>query len=377
MRPPSRGPKILMTTDAVGGVFGYSVTLARTLAARGCRVHLVVTGPAPRLHQRELLAALDGVEVEVLDLALEWLDPDGADLARAARTLAVLARRVAPDVVHLNSYREAQYDWPAPVVVVAHSCVTSWWRACRAADPDEPRWRTYAAHVAGGLAAADVWVAPTAAHRAMVRALHRPPRHGLVIWNGIKPLGARPAKEAFILAAGRLWDEAKNIAVLARAGDRVAWPVRIAGPTTSPDAAAGRQCVEGRVELLGELHQHALHAEMRRAAIFAAPALYEPFGLAVAEAASAGCALVLSDISSLRELWEGAALFIDPKDPIAVANGCERLRQDEALRLRLQRAAVARARRYAAEPMADASLNIYRDLRRSTRMQADTAEMPA
>ena len=39
-------------------------------------------------------------------------------------------------------------------------------------------------------------------------------------------------------------------------------------------------------------------------------ALYEPFGLAVLEAAQAGCALVLSDIPTFRELWDGAALFV-------------------------------------------------------------------
>ena len=39
---------------------------------------------------------------------------------------------------------------------------------------------------------------------------------------------------------------------------------------------------------------------------------YEPFGLAVLEAAQAGCALVLSDIPTFRELWDGAAMFVPP-----------------------------------------------------------------
>lgn len=43
--------------------------------------------------------------------------------------------------------------------------------------------------------------------------------------------------------------------------------------------------------------------------IYVHPALCEPFGLAVVEAAQAGCALVLSEIAPLRENWEGAALF--------------------------------------------------------------------
>jgi len=49
--------------------------------------------------------------------------------------------------------------------------------------------------------------------------------------------------------------------------------------------------------------------------VYALPAKYEPFGLSVLEAALCGCALVLGDIPSLRELWEDCALFVNPADP--------------------------------------------------------------
>ena len=52
----------------------------------------------------------------------------------------------------------------------------------------------------------------------------------------------------------------------------------------------------------------------RAPSIYALPARYEPFGLSVLEAALSGCALVLGDIPSLREIWDGAALFVDPDD---------------------------------------------------------------
>jgi len=54
---------------------------------------------------------------------------------------------------------------------------------------------------------------------------------------------------------------------------------------------------------------------MGGASIFCSPSLYEPFGLAVLEAAMSGAALVLSDIPSFRELWDGAAVFVSPADP--------------------------------------------------------------
>jgi glycosyltransferase involved in cell wall biosynthesis len=81
-------------------------------------------------------------------------------------------------------------------------------------------------------------------------------------------------------------------------------------------------------------------AQMNRAAIFAHPALYEPFGLCVLEAARARCCLVLSDIPSLRELWDGAAVFIDPRNPDAWISEINRLSRDldliESLALRAQ-----------------------------------------
>lgn len=40
-------------------------------------------------------------------------------------------------------------------------------------------------------------------------------------------------------------------------------------------------------------------------------------GLSVLEAAQAGCALVLGDIDSLRELWDGAATFVPERQALA------------------------------------------------------------
>src|SRR5947209_830527 len=138
---------ILMTTDTVGGVWTYSCSLASGLAAAGAEVTLVTMGPRPRADQTEMLL---GSRVRLLetDLALEWQDPEGQDLPRARRALENLEARLKPDVIHLNSFREASFAWRAPVVVVAHSCVNSWGLACRdTAWLDEPKWRSYTERV--------------------------------------------------------------------------------------------------------------------------------------------------------------------------------------------------------------------------------------
>jgi glycosyltransferase involved in cell wall biosynthesis len=357
MSPPPR--RILMTTDAVGGVWVYAAALAQALVRRGCAIRLVTLGPAPTPDQ---LAAFDdcpGLEVEVTDLALEWMDPDGRDFSRARRALAAVARDHRPDVVHLNGFREALADWNAPVLVVAHSCVRSWWRACRGTEPDTAAWRRYRDNVARGLAAAQHWIAPSVAFRDSIEALYAPPSRGGVIHNGIAPAGTQPrAKQPFVLGAGRFWDEAKNLAALAEVAPRLSWPVTVAGPLTADGAAVAPPAVPN-LTFAGALPHRDLLALMRQAAVFASPALYEPFGLGVLEAARAGCALVLSDIPTFRELWNGAALFVSPRDPDALLFALERVCRDDALRAALAQRAAARARRYSIERTAQKYVAAY------------------
>jgi glycosyltransferase involved in cell wall biosynthesis len=342
-----------MTTDAVGGVWVYCSTLAAALARRGAAILLVTLGPSPRLDQLAPLRGLRNVRVECTELALEWMDPGGADLERARQCLSAIAQRFSPDLVHLNGYREALADWRAPIVLAAHSCVWSWWQACRGGQPCEARWHIYHANVVEGLAAADLWLAPTAAFRDCIHALYAPPRRGHVIHNGTDIAPSRRPKESFVLAAGRLWDEAKNGRAVAAAASRIRWPVRLVGP------APERDCTRANVQCLGELPRRDLLGLMARAAIFAAPARYEPFGLGVLEAAASGCALVLADITSFRELWDGAALFVDPGDTHALVAALQRVSGNAALRTRLQRAARRRAARYSAAAMVDGYCAAY------------------
>jgi glycosyltransferase involved in cell wall biosynthesis len=345
-----------MTTDAVGGVWTYASDLARGLCRLGCKVTLLVIGPPPSEEQSAALCGTEGLPVAVTDLALEWMDPAGEDVMRARDNLLSVAERLEPDVIHLNGYREASLDWKTPALVVAHSCVWSWWAACRGGMPDEQRWYLYAKAVAAGLASADVWVAPTAAIRDAVEALYSAPTRGRVIPNGIDLTEPEKEKESFILAAGRLWDQAKNLAAIDAVAARLDWPVRAAGALDVP--GVGAHPAFDHIECLGKLSRPQTIAWMRRAGIFVAPAVYEPFGLSILEAAACGCALVLADIPGLRELWAGAALFVDPRDQLALEHALQNVCRDGGLRTSLQQAARRRARRYPHS----ATVEAYRDL---------------
>jgi glycosyltransferase involved in cell wall biosynthesis len=181
-----------------------------------------------------------------------------------------------------------------------------------------------------------------------------------VIANGCALRRFRPAsKENVVLAAGRLWDAAKNLAALDRAAARLPWRVYVAGDCRHPEQGfvAPRHAVA-----LGPLAAADLAQRMGRAAIYALPARYEPFGLSVLEAAASGCALVLGDIPSLRELWEGAALFVDPDDDGALAAAIADLIAQPALGGHLGMRAMERAQRFPASRMAAAYGELYREL---------------
>ena len=161
--------RVLMTTDALGGVWTYALELADALAPHGVDVSLAVMGPRMSDDQRRAVEASAVVEVHESTFALEWMDEPWTDLAGAGDWLLELAEATAPDVVHLNGYVHGALPWPAPTVVVAHSCVLSWWHAVHGA-PAPPEWDRYRNAVRAGLAAADAVVVATTA---MLEAVQR------------------------------------------------------------------------------------------------------------------------------------------------------------------------------------------------------------
>lgn len=339
--------RVLMTADAVGGVFTYAVTLARELARRNTAVHLATMGPPLRPAQRAAACDVPGLVLHESTYALEWMEDPWDDVAAAGDWLLELSRRIRPHVVHLNGFCHATVGFDAPVVVAAHSCVLSWWESVHG-EAAPARYATYRQNVTRGLAAADGVITPS---HAMRRALER--LYGAVevtvVPNGVPRRGRRTAKEPFVLSCGRVWDRAKNVDALAAVAPRLSWPVIVAG------SGGGLRGVQD----LGWLSADALAELMARAALFVLPGRYEPFGLSALEAAHAGCALVLGDIESQREVWGDAALFVDPDDHEALASRIEHLVSDPEHRARCAMRAMDRARTYTPERMADATLALY------------------
>jgi glycogen(starch) synthase len=312
--------RVLMTADTVGGVWTYALELIRALPS--IEFTLATMGGALSASQCAEVDALQNVSVRESAFRLEWMDEPWNDVEQAGEWLLEIAREIAPDVVHLNGYSHAALPWSAPVLVVAHSCVLSWWRATKASDAP-PQYDQYRHRVTAGLNAADLVVAPTTAMLESLREDYNAQFDGRVIHNGRNHTGFSPApKLPKILTAGRVWDEAKNIMLLNEIAPRIRWPIEVAGENIHP---SGSTALSSNLRGLRKLSPQDLAQHFAGSAIYAAPARYEPFGLSILEAALCSCALVLSDIPSLRELWDDAAVFVPPNDADALGRAFDAL----------------------------------------------------
>jgi glycosyltransferase involved in cell wall biosynthesis len=365
--------KILISTDTVGGVLTYTTDLAAALGTGGDEVVVATMGPRLRRAQREALPE----RVHESDFRLEWMEDPWAEVAAAGEWLLRLEEDEQPDVVHLCSFAHGALPFEAPKVLVAHSDVLSWWRAVHGTEAPAS-WNRYREETSAGLEGADAVVAPTAA---MLEELQRDhtlnPERTRIIPNGSPtppPSRATPSElhqilhqverkfdavregGPFVVGSGRFWDAAKNLAALDAAAAGLSWPVVVAG-----DLGEGPE--PRHTCSTGVLDSAALAALRRQARIYAAPAVYEPFGLGILEAAGDRCALVLGDIPSLRELWEDAAIFVDPRDPLALHEVLACLIDAPKVRADLAGRAQARAAGYSIERTARAYRSLYETLR--------------
>jgi glycogen synthase len=348
-----------MTADTVGGVWTYALEVARALQPDGFHFFLATMGRPLTPSQREAARRLHNLDIHESPYKLEWMEEPWEDLSAAGRWLLQLEESLQPDLIHLNNYAFGSLPWTVPVLVVGHSCVLSWWEAVKN-EPAPPEWDRYHQEVRRGLRGADLVITPSAAMLHALETYYGPFQASQVIYNARDPRQFPPrAREEFILAVGRLWDEAKNVAALERVAPHIDWPIYVVGDNKHPE---GGEATYTSLRSLGSLPATELSSWLGRASIYCLPARYEPFGLSALEAALAGCALVLGDIPSLREIWNDAALYVDPEGPEDLEAALTTLIQDNALRESWAARARERALTYTPGRMAAGYLAAYAGL---------------
>src|SRR5438874_8656272 len=167
MSPPAPDPRklrrMVMTADTVGGVWTYVIDLCRGLADYDIEVVLLSMGRMPDDVQLRQASNLSNIRLIPTDYRLEWMPDCEAALARSGELLLAVEQEFRPDIVHLNTYWHASLPLRSPRLVTAHSCVASWWKACRG-TPLPECWSRYQSSVRNAVAAADLLVAPSAAY---------------------------------------------------------------------------------------------------------------------------------------------------------------------------------------------------------------------
>ncbi len=360
-----RPRRVLLTTDTVGGVWSHSIALAGGLAADQIEVVLAVLGPSPRAAQRQSAHAIQGLTLIDTGLPLDWTAERAGEIWSASDDLVALAKRERVDLVHLHAPAfAADARFPMPLAVTVHSCIATWWSAVRSGPmPPDFEWRAQMA--AQGLNAADLVIAPSSSFAEALCAVYGDAISPIVIHNGSPaPRAAAYKKRRIAFTAGRFWDAGKNIGALDRAVATLDAPVYAAGPMIGPNGAEVRF---GSLRPLGLLSAGTLARWYAATPIFASMALYEPFGLAVLEAAQFCAALVLSDIPTFRELWDGAAVFVDPHDHDALEKTLQDLLDAPARAREWAGRAQERAALYSIERMVGATLSAYGSLRTAER----------
>ncbi len=365
--------KLLLTADTLGGVWTYCMELCTALAPYEVNISLATMGRKLSPEQRWQVKRMPHVQLYESTYRLCWMQDAWDDVDQAGKWLLSLERKIKPDIVQLNDLAHGGLRWKTPVVLVGHSCVFSWWEAVYKRTPPLNEWGHYRKLVRDSVQKADLVLAPS---HSMLKSLMRhygPASACSVIYNGrdFPPLAAKYAPftklsnpraesvkdQALIFASGRIWDEAKNVGVLSGIVNQLPWPVYAAGEQTDPN---GGHSVPDGLNCLGFLNSDEMAQWLKRAAIYVAPAHYEPFGLSILEAARAGCALVLGDIESLREIWGDAADYVDPDNPDQIRDVLTTLTQNENYRKHMAERAWQRAKRYTASRMAADYMQCYR-----------------
>ncbi|HET9261540.1 MAG TPA: glycosyltransferase family 1 protein [Vicinamibacterales bacterium] len=323
---------LVVNATAIGrrpdGITTYGVNLLKALGRAGIDrpMTVVLTGDARGYHLEAALPA---------HATVRWvtgaMSPARGTRGNLRRWL--FANRLAWQHREAVVFGLSQIEAPlvgARSVVMVHDLIP--WLFRRA----HPRQYCFYRHYLGrAVHHAAAVVTPSRATKADVcRHYGVPPGRVHVIQHGspVSPRDApgRHGRGGYILWIGRP-EPTKNLTALldafqliqSRTGARLV----LAGEGTRAHPSATGLCGEGhgRIRCLGPISEAEKIGLLDGAAVLVCPSLYEGFGFVTLEAMARGCPVVAADTGALPETCGDAALYVDPRQPQAIADALLRV----------------------------------------------------
>lgn len=109
----------------------------------------------------------------------------------------------------------------------------------------------------------------------------------------------------------------------------------------------------------GYVPNHELPAIYSMAKLFLYPSLRESFGIPILEAMACGTAVITSNTSSMPEVADTAAYFVDPTRPEEIARGIDKLLNDQFLRSELIEKGLKRSKAFTWKNNAIQTFELY------------------
>ena len=117
--------------------------------------------------------------------------------------------------------------------------------------------------------------------------------------------------------------------------------------------------IESQVVLCGYLESKELKLLFDRAEAYVFPSLSEGFGIPGLNAMAANIPVICSNIPTLKEIYQDAALYFDPNDPKDIAVKINEVLTDKKTRTVLIEKGIEQVKKYSWQKMARQTLNVY------------------
>lgn len=125
------------------------------------------------------------------------------------------------------------------------------------------------------------------------------------------------------------------------------------------EAQIAKNNLEKNVQVTPYIQSAELNTIIRSSQAYIFPSLSEGFGIPGLNAMAAGVPVLASNIPTLKEIYQDAALYFDPKNPTDIANNVNTLLKSPKTKGELVKKGFTQVKKYSWQKMAEETLKVY------------------